>query len=134
MFTDPIGDYLTRIRNAIHAKHKIVEVPVSKMKVKITEILQDCGYIAGYKIVHKSDAVQPVMRIALKYNQATKQFAIVKLKRVSRPGLRKYTSVADMPSVINGLGIVLLSTSMGVMTDKEARRRNVGGEVLCYVY
>lgn len=134
MFTDPIGDYLTRIRNAIHAKHRVVEVPVSKMKVKITEILRDYGYVTGYKIVNKSDSVQPVMRIVLKYNPATKQFAIVKLKRVSRPGLRKYTNVADMPSVINGLGIVLLSTSMCVMTDKEARKHRVGGEVLCYVY
>ena len=132
MTTDPIADYLTRIRNAINAKHSLVEIPASKTKTKLTEVLQEKGYIRGYKVVQNS--IQPIIKIALKYDTFTKQSAIVKLKRVSKPGLRKYTTVADMPSVINGLGIAILSTSKGIMTDKEARKVHVGGEVLCYVY
>lgn len=134
MITDPIADYLTRIRNAISAKHQVVEVPASKIKVKITEVLQGKGYIRGYKVVSQPGHVQPVIKIALKYDPFTKQSAIVKLKRVSKPGLRKYTSVDTMPSVINGLGVAVLSTSKGIMTDKEARKVNIGGEVLCYIY
>lgn len=134
MTTDPIADYLTRIRNAIHAKHSIVEIPASKTKAKLTEVLQEKGYIRGYKVVSKPNSVQPIIKIALKYDTFTKQSAIVKLKRVSRPGLRKYSTVVAMPSVINGLGIAILSTSKGIMTDKEARKIHVGGEVLCYVY
>ncbi|TSJ81199.1 MAG: 30S ribosomal protein S8 [Candidatus Cardinium sp.] len=132
MTTDPIADYLTRIRNAIHAKHSIVEIPASKTKTKLTEVLQEKGYICGYKVV--PNGVQPIIKIALKYDTFTKQSAIVKLTRVSKPGLRKYATVAAMPSVINGLGIAILSTSKGIMTDKEARKAHVGGEVLCYVY
>lgn len=134
MTTDPIADYLTRIRNAIIAKHRIVEMPASKMKTQLTEVLQEKGYIRGYKIYANPNSVQPIIKIALKYDLFTKESAIVKLKRVSKPGLRKYSAVATMPSVINGLGIAILSTSKGIMTDKEARKMNVGGEVLCYVY
>ncbi|TDG95318.1 30S ribosomal protein S8 [Cardinium endosymbiont of Culicoides punctatus] len=134
MTTDPIADYLTRIRNAVLAKHRIVEIPASKMKKQLTEVLQEQGYIRGYKVCSKKDDVQSTIKIALKYNSFTKEPAIVKLKRVSKPGLRKYSTVATMPSVINGLGIAILSTSKGIMTDKEARKMNVGGEVLCYVY
>ncbi|MCT4697068.1 MAG: 30S ribosomal protein S8 [Candidatus Cardinium sp.] len=134
MTTDPIADYLTRIRNAIHANHSIVEIPASKTKTKLTEVLQEKGYIRGYKVVSRPNSVQPIIKIALKYDVFTKQSAIVKLQRVSKPGLRKYATVAAMPSVINGLGIAILSTSKGIMTDKEARKTHVGGEVLCYVY
>jgi small subunit ribosomal protein S8 len=134
MTTDPIADYLTRIRNAIGAKHRVVEIPASKMKTQLTEVLQEKGYIRGYKIASQPGSIQPIIKIALKYDAFTKESAIVKLKRVSKPGLRKYAAVAAMPSVINGLGIAILSTSKGIMTDKEARKVNVGGEVLCYVY
>ncbi|ROT47369.1 30S ribosomal protein S8 [Candidatus Cardinium hertigii] len=134
MTTDPIADYLTRIRNAISAKHRVVEVPASKTKIQLTEVLQEKGYIRGYKIFSNPGSVQPIIKIALKYDVFTKTFAIVKLQRISKPGLRKYTTVATMPSVINGLGIAILSTSKGIMTDKEARKMNVGGEVLCYIY
>lgn len=134
MTTDPIADYLTRIRNAIHVRHSIVEIPASKIKTKLTQVLQEKGYIRGYKVASKPNSVQPIIKIALKYNAFTKQSAIVKLKRVSKPGLRKYATVTAMPSVINGLGIAILSTSKGIMTDKEARKIHVGGEVLCYVY
>ncbi|CAH2559729.1 30S ribosomal protein S8 [Cardinium endosymbiont of Oedothorax gibbosus] len=134
MTTDPIADYLTRIRNAIHARHSIVEIPASKTKTKLTEVLQEKGYIRGYKVTSRPNSVQPIIKIALKYDAFTKQSAIVKLKRVSKPGLRKYATFAAMPSVINGLGIAILSTSKGIMTDKEARKIHVGGEVLCYVY
>jgi len=130
--TDPIADYLTRLRNAILAKHKVVEVPASNLKKEITKILFDKGYILNYKFVEEGP--QGTIKIALKYNPQTKENAIQSLKRVSRPGLRKYTGYKDMPRVINGLGIAVLSTSKGVMTDKEASELKIGGEVLCYVY
>ena len=130
--TDPIADYLTRIRNAYLAGKKIVEIPSSKMKVSITKILCDKGYILTYKIVEGEP--YNTIKIALKYHPQTKTAAIRKIVRVSKPGLRKYTDVENMPRVLNGLGIAIISTSKGVITDKEARDLNVGGEVLCYVY
>ena len=130
--TDPIADYLTRIRNAYLAGKKIVEIPSSKMKVAITKILCDKGYILTYKIVEGEP--YNTIKIALKYHPQTKTAAIRKIVRVSKPGLRKYTDVENMPRVLNGLGIAIISTSKGVITDKEARDLNVGGEVLCYVY
>ena len=132
MITDPIADFLTRIRNAQKARKRIVEVPSSNVKKEITKVLFQKGYILNYKF--EDDQFPRTIKIALKYNPVTKEPAIVKMKRVSTPGLRQYTSVGDMPRVINGLGIAILSTSKGVITDKEARRENVGGEVLCYVY
>jgi small subunit ribosomal protein S8 len=129
--TDPIADYLTRLRNAISAGHKVVEIPASNIKKEITKVLFDKGYILNYRF--DDTTVQGVIKIALKYHPVTKQNAIRSLRRVSRPGLRKYTGVDTMPRVINGLGIAIMSTSKGVMTDKEARTLNVGGEVLCYV-
>ena len=130
--TDPIADYLTRLRNAIQAKHKIVEVPASNLKKEITKILFDKGYILNYKFIEEGP--QGAIKIALKYDPQSKVSAIQSLKRVSRPGLRKYTGYKDMPRVINGLGIAVISTSKGVMTDKEAADLKIGGEVLCYVY
>ena len=130
--TDPIADYLTRLRNAILAKHKVVEVPASNLKKEITKILFDKGYVLNYKF--EDDGPQGTIKIALKYDAETKASAIKCLKRVSRPGLRKYTGYKDMPRVINGLGIAIISTSKGVMTDKEAADLKIGGEVLCYVY
>ena len=130
--TDPIADYLTRLRNAISAKHRVVEVPASNLKTEITKILFDKGYILNYMFVE--DGPQGTIKIALKYDAANKTSAIKKLIRVSSPGLRKYTGYKDMPRVINGLGIAILSTSKGVMTDKEAADLKIGGEVLCYVY
>lgn len=130
--TDPIADYLTRLRNAIQAKHRVVEVPASNLKKEITKILFDQGYILNYKF--EDDSVQGTIKIALKYNPQSKVSAIKSLKRVSRPGLRKYTGYKDMPRVINGLGIAIVSTSKGVMTNKQAVDLKVGGEVLCYVY
>ena len=132
MFTDPIADYLTRIRNAHAAGHKVVEIPASNLKKEITKILMDKGYILNYKFV--DDSVQGVIKIALKYHPKTKKPAISKIQRVSKPGLRKYANSSDLPRVLNGLGISVISTSKGVMTEKEARKENVGGEVLCYVY
>ena len=132
MNTDPIADFLTRVRNAIKANHRIVEIPSSKIKQEITKVLYDKGYIQSYKF--DDSGVQGTIKIALKYNPNTKQSAIVKLERVSKPGLRKYTGTETMPRVLNGLGVAILSTSKGVMTDKEAKSLNVGGEVLCYVY
>ncbi|MNJ84080.1 30S ribosomal protein S8 [compost metagenome] len=132
MYSDPIADYLTRIRNANMARLKTVEIPASKTKKAITAILFDQGYIANYKF--EEDGKQGVIKIALKYNQSTKVPAITKIDRASRPGLRKYSSATEMPRVLNGLGIAIVSTSRGVITDKEARKENVGGEVLCYVY
>ena len=131
--TDPIGDYLTRIRNAQMAGHRVVEIPSSGLKKSLTEILYRNGFIYRYQF---DDSVKPqaVIRIALKYDPATKKPIIRKLERVSRPGLRKYAGADNLPRVINGLGIAIISTSRGVMTDKEARRENVGGEVLCRVY
>ncbi|WP_251622246.1 30S ribosomal protein S8 [Odoribacter lunatus] len=130
--TDPIADYLTRLRNAISAGHKVVEVPGSNMKREMTKILKEKGYILNYKF--EEDGVKSNIKIALKYHPETKESAIKSLVRVSKPGLRRYTNVEEMPRVLNGLGIAILSTSMGLMTDKEARQKNVGGEVLCYVY
>lgn len=132
MFTDPIADYLTRIRNAQAAGHKVVEIPSSNLKKEITKILMDKGYILNYKFV--DDSVQGVIKIALKYHPKTKKPAISKIQRVSKPGLRKYANSSDLPRVLNGLGISVISTSKGVMTEKEAKKENVGGEVLCYVY
>ena len=130
--TDPIADYLTRLRNAIMANHRVVEVPASNLKKEITKILFEKGYILNYKFIE--DGPQGTIKVALKYDPATRENAIKCLKRVSTPGLRKYTGYKDMPRVINGLGIAILSTSQGVMTDKEASALKIGGEVLCYVY
>lgn len=130
--TDPIADYLTRLRNAIRAGHKVVDIPGSNMKREMTKILKEKGYILNYKF--EQDGPKSNIKIALKYNPESKISAIKSLVRVSKPGLRLYTDVESMPRVLNGLGIAILSTSMGIMTDKEARQKNVGGEVLCYVY
>jgi small subunit ribosomal protein S8 len=130
--TDPIADYLTRLRNAIQAKHRVVEIPASNLKKDITKILFEKGYILNFKFIE--DGRQGIIKIALKYDAATKANAIKCLKRVSTPGLRQYTGYKDMPRVINGLGIAIISTSKGVMTDKEASAQKIGGEVLCYVY
>jgi small subunit ribosomal protein S8 len=129
---DPIGDFLTKVRNAIKAKHRIVEIPASNIKKEITKVLFDKGYIQSYKF--EDSTVQGSIKIALKYNPATKESAILKLDRVSTPGLRKYTSAEELPRVLNGLGIAIVSTSKGIMSDKEARSMHIGGEVLCYVY
>lgn len=129
--TDPIADYLTRIRNAIMAKNKVVEIPASNIRKDMTKILFDSGYILNYKFV--DDDLQGIIKIALKYSPENKKSAIKSLKRVSRPGLRKYTGATNLPRVLNGLGIAILSTSQGVMTNKAARKMNIGGEVLCYV-
>ncbi|UMB55226.1 30S ribosomal protein S8 [Lutibacter sp. A64] len=132
MITDPIADYLTRVRNAIMASHRVVEIPASKITKEITKILFDQGYILSYKF---DDAgFQGTIKIALKYDKATKASVIKKLQRISTPGLRKYVGANDMPRVLNGLGIAIVSTSKGVMTNKQAREEHVGGEVLCYVY
>ena len=125
--TDPIADYLTRLRNAIGAKHRVVEVPASNLKKEITKILFEKGYILNYKFVE-------TIKVALKYDSVNKVNAIKKLERISSPGMRKYTGYKDMPRVINGLGIAIISTSKGVMTNKEAAELKIGGEVLCYVY
>lgn len=130
--TDPIADYLTRLRNAIKANRRVVDIPASNLKKEITKVLFEKGYIQGYKFI--DDGVQGSIKIALKYNPATKLPAMVSLERISRPGLRKYVKADSLPRVLNGLGIAILSTSKGVMTDKEAKLLNVGGEVLCYVY
>ncbi len=130
--TDPIADYLTRIRNAYMAGKKVVEVPSSKMKVALTQILFEKGYILSYKVVEAQP--QNTIKIALKYHPQTKAAAIKHIERVSTPGLRQYADVENMPRVLNGLGIAILSTSKGVITDKEAKNLNVGGEVICYVY
>lgn len=132
MVTDPIADYLTRVRNAQMANHRIVEIPASNLKKRITEILYEKGYILKYKF--EDDSKQGVIKIALKYDAATKVPAIRNLERVSRPGLRQYSKPADFVRVKNGLGIAIISTSKGVMTDKEAKVQKVGGEVLCYIY
>lgn len=131
--TDPIADLLTRIRNAILAGHKVVEAPASNLKKEIARILFEKGYILSYKVVD-GDTKQGVLKIALKYNQKSKKPAIKKIDRASRPGLRQYIGVDDMPRVLNGLGIAIISTSKGLMTDKEAKKENIGGEVLCFVY
>ncbi len=131
--TDPIADLLTRIRNAIMAGHKVVEAPASNLKKEIARILFEKGYILSYKVVD-SDNPQGVLKIALKYNPKSKKPAIKKIERASRPGLRRYAGADEMPRVLNGLGIAIISTSKGLMTDKEAKKENIGGEVLCYVY
>ena len=130
--TDPIADYLTRLRNAIKASHRIVEIPASNIKKEITKVLHDKGYIQNYKF--EDNGPQGTIKIVLKFNPTTKLNAIVSLERVSKPGLRKYVKHDELPRVINGLGIAIVSTSKGVMTDKEARTEGIGGEVLCYVY
>ena len=130
--TDPIADYLTRLRNAIQAKHRVLEVPASNLKKEITKILLDKGYILNYKFVE--DGPQGTIKIALKYDPVNKVNAIKNLKRVSTPGLRKYVGYKDLPRVLNGLGIAIVSTSKGVMTDKQARKLGVGGEVLAYIW
>ena len=130
--TDPISDYLTRLRNAISANHRVVEIPASNIKKEITKILFEKGYILNYKF--EDDSVQGNIKIALKYHPVSKVSAIKKLDRISKPGLRKYTGIDSIPRVLNGLGIAIISTSRGLMTDKEARKERVGGEVLCYVY
>ena len=130
--TDPIADYLTRLRNAIMAHHRVVEIPASNLKKSITKILFEKGYILNYKFIE--DGPQGTIKVALKYDPVTKKNAIKKLQRVSSPGLRKYVGYKNMPRVINGLGIAIISTSNGIMTDKEATSLKIGGEVLCYVY
>ena len=130
--TDPIADYLTRLRNAIQARHRVVECPASNLKKEITKILFEKGYILNYKFVE--DGPQGTIKVALKWNDATRENVIKKLIRISTPGMRKYTGYKDMPRVINGLGIAIISTSKGVMTNKEAADLKIGGEVLCYVY
>ena len=132
MLTDPIADFLTRIRNAIKASHRKIEMPSSKLKSEISRVLKEKGYIENFKIME--DTKQGTLKIALRYNPRTKKNAITQLTRISSPGLRKYTNVSNMPKVLNGLGIAILSTSLGVLSDKEARRENVGGEILCYIY
>lgn len=133
MHTDPISDFLTRIRNAMMAGHKLVEIPASNLKKDITKILFEQGYILNYKF-EDDKGYQGTIKIALKYDKQTKTPAIRKIERASKPGLRKYAGSQELPRVLNGLGIAIISTSHGVMTDKQARKENVGGEVLCYVY
>ena len=132
MITDTIGNYLTSIRNAILAEHKVVRVPASKVKKEITKVLMDQGFILNYKF--EDDGSKSIIQIALKYNSVTKIPAIRGIDRVSTPGLRKYSSSEDLPRVLNGLGVAVISTSRGIMTDKKARKMNIGGEVICYVY
>ncbi|MEC4114437.1 30S ribosomal protein S8 [Myroides pelagicus] len=132
MYTDPIADFLTRIRNAVRANHKVVEIPASNFKKEITKILFDQGYILSYKFDDSS--VQGTIKIALKYDKDTKESVIRDIQRISKPGLRKYASAADLPRILNGLGIAIISTSKGLMTGKQAKQQNVGGEVVCYVY
>lgn len=132
--TDPIADYLTRIRNAQQAGHRVVEIPSSGMKRKITEILYDQGYILKYKFEEGTGSLPGVIKIALKYDDETKQPVIRELGRISRPGLRKYAGVKELPRVIDGLGIAIVSTSRGIMTAREARENKIGGELICYVY
>jgi small subunit ribosomal protein S8 len=131
--TDPIADLLTRIRNAIMAGHKVVEAPTSNLKKEVARILFEKGYILSYKVID-GEGPQGVLKIALKYNPKSKKPSIKEIQRVSRPGLRQYIGVDKMPRVLNGLGIAIISTSKGLMTDKEAKKEKIGGEVLCYVY
>ena len=132
MYTDPIADYLTRVRNAILAGHRVVEIPASNLKKEITKILFDQGFILSYQF--NDDKVQGTIKIALKYDKETKESVIRKIQRISTPGLRKYVGASEMPRVLNGLGIAIISTSKGVMTNKKAVQEKVGGEVICYVY
>jgi len=131
MNTDPIADFLTRIRNAIMANHRVVSIPASTMKKEMTKILFEKGYILNYKF--EDEGPQGIIKIALKYHPVTKTPAINKMQRISTPGLRQYTSAKELPRVLNGLGIAIISTSKGMMTDKEARKANIGGEVICYI-
>ncbi len=131
MITDPIADYLTRIRNAVMANHRVVEIPASNLKKEITKILFDQGYILNFKF--EDESKPGVIKIALKYHPVTKQSAITQIERVSKPGLRRYVGKDSLPRVLNGLGIAIVSTSHGLMTDKDAKKQNVGGEVICYV-
>lgn len=131
--TDPIADYLTRIRNAVYARHRVVQLPSSNIRKSMTKILHEQGYILSYKFLEEEGKL-PEIKIALKYDQGSGAPAITSMKRASRPGLRKYSGSKELPRVINGLGIAIVSTSQGLMTDKEARKENVGGEVLCYIY
>lgn len=133
MNSDPIADYLTRVRNAVMAGHRVVEIPASNIKREITKILFDQGFILSYKFEEGKNP-QGTIKIALKYDKITKEPVIKKIERVSKPGLRKYAGATEMPRVLNGLGIAIISTSSGVMTGKQAKSQNVGGEVLCYVY
>ncbi len=133
MNTDPIADFLTRVRNAVNAGHRVVEVPASNIKKEITKILFDQGYILSYKFEEGTNP-QGTIKIALKYDRITKEPVMKNIKRISKPGLRKYAGSTEMPRVLNGLGIAIVSTSAGVMTGKQAKAQNVGGEVLCYVY
>jgi small subunit ribosomal protein S8 len=132
MYTDPIADYLTRVRNAISAGHRVVEIPASNLKKEMTKILFDQGYVLSYQF--NDSSVQGIIKIALKYDKDTKESVIRKIQRISTPGLRKYVGANEMPRVLNGLGIAIVSTSKGVMTNKKAITENVGGEVLCYVH
>ena len=132
MYTDPVADYLTRIRNAVRANHRVVEIPASNLKKEITKILFEQGYVLSYKF--DDSTVQGTIKIALKYNKDTKDPVIKKIQRISKPGLRKYSNSNDLPRILNGLGIAIVSTSKGVMTAKQAKRHNVGGEVICYVH
>ncbi|QSS97735.1 30S ribosomal protein S8 [Psychroflexus sp. ALD_RP9] len=132
MNIDPVADYLTRIRNAVSATHRVVEIPASNLKKEITKILFDQGYILSYKFIE--DDKQGIIKIALKYDKHTNDPVIKKIQRASKPGLRKYSSSENIPRVLNGLGIAIMSTSKGIMTGKQAQREHVGGEVLCYVY
>ena len=132
MNTDPIADFLTRIRNAVAANHRVVEIPASNVKKEITKILFDQGYILSYKF--EDNTAQGTIKIALKYDRDTKDSVIKDIQRISKPGLRKYAGAGELPRILNGLGIAIISTSHGVMTDKQARTENVGGEVLCYIY
>ena len=132
MNTDPIADYLTRVRNAVAANHRVVEIPASNLKKEITKILFDQGYVLSYKFEDKT--AQGTIKIALKYDKNTKESVIRKIHRISKPGLRKYAGAEELPRILNGLGIAIVSTSHGVMTGKQAKKEKVGGEVLCYVY
>jgi small subunit ribosomal protein S8 len=130
--TDPIADYLTRLRNALKAKHRVVDIPASNLKKELTDVLHKKGYILNFRF--DEEGPQGNIKIALKYNRATRKPAIEKLVRISKPGLRKYVGAEELPRVLNGLGIAIISTSKGIMTDKEARNLHIGGEVLCHVY
>lgn len=132
MNIDPVADYLTRIRNAVAASHRVVEIPASNLKKEMTKILFDQGYILSYKFI--DDNKQGTIKIALKYDKHNNDPVIKELQRISKPGLRKYSPTDELPRILNGLGVAIVSTSKGVMTDKQARRENVGGEVLCYIY
>ena len=132
MYTDPIADYLTRVRNAVAAKHRVVEIPASNLKKEITKILFDQGYILSYKF--EDSTVQGTIKIALKYNKLSQEPVIKKIQRLSKPGLRKYSNSNDLPRILNGLGIAIISTPKGVMTDIDARKQRVGGEIICKVF